>query len=204
MKIIFFNFKLKMTTVERLLTLPDEIIEEVENRIDSDDYSFENNEEFLKQNKKYINAIFNTWSRQVELPEDIFLYMLELGLNINQAYSGMDGDNDRCNFAVHCAEFRQFNIIKLMLENGLILPTKKTISRKNNIIDALISGHSHGDTDYSVFEFIEDNLKDHPLILSEGTVEMIRDFYLNNSAYTEYYPIIVNFLCIVIIQQIKK
>lgn len=194
-----------MTSIEKLATLSVELINELESIIIGE-YSDEEIKEFLEKNKEYINTIFNMWSRMEEVPQDIFLYMLELGLNINQIFSGVDGENKNCNFAVHCAEFRQFETLNLMLENGLILPTEETLNSENNIIDTLISGHSHGDIDYNVFDFIEIKLKGHPLIICEGTVEMIRDLYMKNfGSYYEYYHVImVKFLCSVIIQQIKR
>jgi hypothetical protein len=117
-------------TSKILKDLPDQITNEIESIVLSE-YSGEKIRQFLLTNKKYINEIFNNWSRQEIVPNNIFLYMLELGLNINQIFSNVDGETNKCNFAVHCAEFRQYETLELMLENGLILPTEETINSNN-------------------------------------------------------------------------
>jgi len=146
----------------------------------------------VKNNPDYINEIFNVATRMEQFSEENVKELIDMGLEINQVFSGMDGDCDNCIFALHCAEFRQKNTIVVMLQNGLIVPTKETLNAQNNIIDILICGHSYGDIDESIFCFILDNLSEYPISLSEGCTEMIEEFY--NDLDYEYRQSLISFL----------
>lgn len=133
--------------------------------------------DLVEKNIENINEIFNCFSRLEPLSEEELEKMIDMGLEINQVFSGVDGEWDNCTFAVHCAEFRQLESIQVMLRKGLILPTKENISHANDLIEPLICGHSYGDFDERVFVFILDNLADHPIVISEICNEMISEFY---------------------------
>jgi hypothetical protein len=165
------------TTPKELKVLPDALFNHIYSYYENDDKDYNSEEfmNFLRNNKEYINEIFNVASSLEEMSEKVVLLMIELGLQLNQSFSGMDGEFNNCIFAVHCAEFQQLDTITIMLKNGLHIPSYKELVHENNIIEALILGCEKEYINDKVFLYINDKLFNYPIHLSYMCRQKIND-----------------------------
>lgn len=167
-------------------TLPSEIFLEIEKLYDM--YICNMNEEnkqpfrdlvvFLQAHSEYINHFFMYMTCIEVVKKELFLEMLRLGLDLQKEFHNLLNEEFTGTLAVLCAGYHQFDMIEWMLENGLKVPTQETINWKNNIVNAFFMNDFRHHSNLNVLQCIQDVLKDHPLILSETTHEILSERYI--------------------------